>query len=285
MFLPQVANAKQPPARPQQDLEGDLSPNVRIVARLSSADIIDVAEDRIMAVLVRESYDRAVAELIAHRIANVNVEKLGTYQEAGIKFYGNPFFDSNNDADERERYFKTALQINADIRDLFSPYACPSDTLRSVLDEIWPSGANLLTLDGRKMCSAICRIFDHGGEALPHQDNLSWDAPSSPDAQQFKRVLTALTYLKMSGQGGEVELWNELLGIGDYNDRRLKNTYGLRRDAIGMPELVLKPSPGDMLIFNASKIHAVRAVQSGYRATISSFIGFVGRRQSLKVWQ
>lgn len=277
---------RQPSGPFTENSEADLLNRVRYVDRLSSNDIVDIASGQILAVRINGWFEPKVGELVVRRAIEGDIDRINRYQEAGIKFYGfPPFFDSNGNPVQRERYFETAGQHSDVLRDLFQPYACPTDVLRSTLDEIWPGGANLMTLRGRKMSPAVLRVFEDGGDALPHQDDISLDAPDEPEAKMFECTLTALTYLKVAEVGGQVELWNERYGCGEYDDRRLRNTYGLDREFIPEPELVITPRAGEMIIFNASKVHAVRPVSSGVRATISSFIGFSGLLNQLKTWQ
>ncbi|MCU0239324.1 MAG: 2OG-Fe(II) oxygenase [Pyrinomonadaceae bacterium] len=278
-------NIKQFPSKYQENVEGDLLTTLGIADRLNAQDILDIAEGRRLAVRIPQFCKPQIAKLGAKRIINDSAEKLGTYQNASIDYLGQPFYDTNASQKDREIYYQTATNNPRGFREIFSPYQCPSDTLRVELDEFWTCGARVLEIGGRKMSSATCRVFRPGGLALPHQDVLEWDAPFEPNAKQFSNQLTALVYLEMPEVGGEVELWDKRYSESDYNKYRLGETYGLDKSLIPEPDFVIKPSVGDLLIWNASKVHAVRETVGGIRITISSFIGYSGRYQPLYLWQ
>jgi 2OG-Fe(II) oxygenase superfamily len=280
-----VFNNKQFPSKYQENTEGDLLTKLRIADRPSAQDILDIAEGRIMAVLISNYCERIIAELAASRIIKDSAKKLRKYDEANIKYRNEPFFDSNNNPQKREKYFQTAFEKAGDFREIFHPYSSPVDKLRLELDEVWDYGANVLRLGGRLMSPAVIRVFRNGGDALPHQDDLGEDAPFELDAQKFNCQLTALTYIKMPKIGGEVKLWDRRFSQAEYNQRRFENSYGLDIKLLPEPDLIIKPSQGDLLIFNASKVHAVNPTLEGERITISSFIGFGGRFMSLGTFQ
>jgi hypothetical protein len=51
------------------------------------------------------------------------------------------------------------------------------------------------------------------------------------------------------------------------------------------PDLVIRPEPGDFVIFNAAKIHRVRPVLGdGARVTVSAFAGFFSLNEPLELF-
>ena len=45
-----------------------------------------------------------------------------------------------------------------------------------------------------------------------------------------------------------------------------------------------QPETGELILFAANRVHAVRAIRSGTRVTVSCFIGFRGRFDQLFLW-
>ncbi len=62
---------------------------------------------------------------------------------------GMAYAEIQNETD-RERYHNLALHNMQMIRACFSSLVSPSDLLRLTLDDIWPTGASLLNVAGKK---------------------------------------------------------------------------------------------------------------------------------------
>jgi hypothetical protein len=163
-----------------------------------------------------------------------------------------------------------------------SPDLTPIDQFRLELDELWVPGAHVATLNGRKMFVGIVRHFGEGSEAEAHQDVFAWDAPTSPEA--LAGQLTAIVYLSLPVRGGQLAIWNLSLSHEEYERQRVPNSYGLRRETLPDPDVVLEPEQGELILFNAGLVHAVEKIEVGSRVTWSCFIGFRGANDSLVVW-
>jgi hypothetical protein len=95
----------------------------------------------------------------------------------------------------------------------------------------------------------------------------------------------ANVYLSVAEQGGELELWPYgLTDQAQYEDFQTPGDYGLDRCKIGPSVLRSKPEQGDLIIFDARKIHAVNRNDRGLRITASAFIGYRGQGNPLTVY-
>jgi predicted 2-oxoglutarate/Fe(II)-dependent dioxygenase YbiX len=70
----------------------------------------------------------------------------------------------------------------------------------------------------------------------------------------------------------------------EYKELQLGNTYGLDRAKLPPPDLILHPRTGDLIIFDATRVHAVTKQQVGTRITCSAFIGYRGKEVPLVVY-
>ncbi|MFL4496793.1 hypothetical protein ACJ6WD_36975 [Streptomyces sp. VTCC 41912] len=182
----------------------------------------------------------------------------------------------------RERYHSEARDNIQRMRDLFSPYASPSDTLRLLLEETWNPGASLLSVEGRKAFIGICRFQDQGVDLNPHTDPgtqssldgrtragrtaLGQHLHQHPAHRRRTRTMGHRTWRArlQQAQGGRV--------------------WGLKRDQWGPPKAVIKPAPGDLLLLNPRQIHAVRPSSDEPRITLGHFIGYHGTDRPLTLW-
>lgn len=112
---------------------------------------------------------------------------------------------------------------------------------------------------GRLTFVGLLRGFAEGAEARPHQDMTDWDLPEYEEAHSLLTQLSCLVYLACAERGGEVELWDR-----QFDDRKAyeaalsADDYGLKRSVIGDPAVTLRPTPGELIMFNAHRVHAVR---------------------------
>jgi len=74
------------------------------------------------------------------------------------------------------------------------------------------------------------------------------------------------------GDGGEIEFWDRVTDERSY-ERVKRPDYGLNRADLGAPLSSIKPLQGDLIAFDASRIHSVSEVRGGERVTAATFIG------------
>lgn len=217
-------------------------------------------------------YSPLLAEEISTRL--VRHPRFGHYETApGIGKVGPPYYDTVRDPEFEAKYWANALEWIRIVRAAFWPYLSPIDCARLELDEQWPQGARLLRdAINRPAFAGLARVFEDGGEALPHVDRLEWDAPigrfkASPAAQVAINV-----YMKIPAGGGELAIWRVKPDRRRYEELRIPGSYGLRRELLGRPDAVIEPQPGELILFDAQNVHAVYKSSGGPRVTISFFV-------------
>ncbi len=176
-----------------------------------------------------------------------------------------------------DTYFKAAPKTMTDIRKASSPYISPIDKLRVDLDEIWPNGANVAIINGKKAFVGIGRVMpadlSHLSEKQPHFDLV--DRKYFPN---LSRQYAANIYLNVPGNGGELEIWNvNPIMINEVNTFKPPEDW---RSELP-PSFKIKPAEGDLLIFNSCRPHAVTRFEGDVpRTSIQSFLGLT---QDLKI--
>jgi hypothetical protein len=185
----------------------------------------------------------------------------------------------------KEHYYSKARPMIADIRKSVEPYLSPIDKFRLELQEAWPAGANLGNIEGRPMFVGVARVFEDGAEALPHDDTIGRVIRTSPKAREFRGQLSCNVYLKVSPEGGELELWRERLSADAYRRFHSEDSsYGVRREALPPSAALLQPALGELILFDATRLHAVRKVRGTPRVAVSCFVGYRGNEHPLEFW-
>ncbi len=247
-------------------------------------DIEAIENDEPLVVIGSNFFNPILCERFSSRL--MNSENLESYAVAeDILKIGKAIFDAADNPSELQTYYESARPNLDQTRRFFSPYISPIDLLRVTLQEIWPSGSNLESLHGKTMYCGLTRVFKEGSAAFPHQDMSHWDVPDSLAAWSQKTQLAGNIYLKMPSSGGELELWDYGFDTkADYIANTVPGSYGLDRNKIGPPALKIKPEQGDLILFDARRIHAVSTIEKGCRITSSCFLGYRGVTQPLAIY-
>lgn len=256
---------------------------LEIEDQLRAESITKLLEDpSCLALKVSGFYSQQIAEKLANTIEQANT--LHGYSFAQDVLKSNLTFSETDSEELRNTYFQNAIRQIDNIRQLFYPFYSPIDYLRLKLQEVYPHGAELMTLDGQKMFCGLLRAFHSGVEAEPHQDVLYWDSDYDRNAM-LDNQLAANIYLKTPEEGGELELWNHKCDSQqEYENLRNPHSYGLDRTKLGSSELLILPEPGDLILFESNRVHAVLPSKGALRITMSSFIGYNRNNQPLKLW-
>ena len=185
-------------------------------------------------------------------------------------------------AGEEAGYFDEAARHRTHLRDLAAPYPYPADALRILLDEVWPTGATLLTSESRKFFVGVARYQQAGVDLEPHTDNVRRNLPD--DDLGIRRQLSVNVYLDVPDRGGELEIWDEYPSEADYRRLAGDRVWGVDRGRVGEPTLRLRPEVGEAIFIDPRRVHAVAPSGDRPRVTVGLFIGVRESDQALAVW-
>lgn len=189
-----------------------------------------------------------------------------------LQSLGTSMGEAEQSAAHEDEYFSTAPQTRESIRShLFRPYLSPIDLVRLLADEAWPTGATIARQGPRPMLSGIVRRWVEGGHANPHIDQRELPILA---ALTLQRRIAINVYLATppAGQGGDLEFWGRVGSEAEY-ERMKRSDYGVDRSDLGEPTLVVTPGQGDLIAFDAARLHGVRGVEGGERVTAACFLG------------
>ncbi|KQZ15151.1 MULTISPECIES: 2OG-Fe(II) oxygenase [unclassified Mesorhizobium] len=253
--------------------------SAKIAKELTPDSIRKLVAKEIDVIHVPGFYPRDISLKFAEKIAaNSKLEAYKT--QTALKRLGMGYVDVGQDAGNAIRYHDEAIQAVWDIRNLMYPYITPLDHLRLMLEEIWPAGSNIESIDEHKCFVGTCRVIDPGAKMLPHSDRLGRMLINGES--DLTGQLAVNIYLKMPQEGGEIELW--LREPTPDQDKEMVISDGLDRTVLGEPPLLIRPEQGDLVIFNSQLIHGVTPGKGSDRVTMSSFIGYRGDEAPLTYW-
>jgi hypothetical protein len=254
------------------------------VSALNAEILGDLFEGRYIALRVPGFYDaqccKNLSELLYQRIDGRGVT--GGIYESDV----DSFWNVMDDPARRERYLDAGLPVQHQLRKFSAPYPSPVDQLRLALDEAWPAGATLMSMNGRKMPFGITRLWRVGKEALPHQDLLWREVEPDLLGSPLRGQLGANVYLDTADEGGELETWDRHITDQEYESLQdaYPGSYGFPRGMLPAESLLFSPEVGDLVLVNTTMVHAVRMITKGRRITISGFVGSAGEGQPLRCW-
>jgi hypothetical protein len=99
-----------------------------------------------------------------------------------VRRIGMAFYETEGRPELIEAYFGSARRHTGEFRRACAPYVSPIDVLRCTLDDLWPLGAQLQTLNNRKMFIGLSRMVAPGTTFLAHHDIFAEDAPGHTEA-------------------------------------------------------------------------------------------------------
>lgn len=253
--------------------------------KLSAQAARAVLRGQAHALRVPSFFSTAACERMARIVDGSDM--MGAYLNAPeIKRTGRAFFERGRGANTEAvlDYETNAVRWMAQMRDAAAPMQLPIDRLRLTLDDMWPAGATVATIEGSRAFCGLMRIFEPGASAEPHQDVLAWDVSEGhPDGELFGQG-AANIYLTMPESGGELTIWPMTLDYETYQRHRRPGSYGLTIEALTCQPVTLKPQVGELIIFNSNLVHAVEPGQGGDRITASCFIGYRSDASPLILW-
>ena len=248
---------------------------------LKAGDLMKLASGEILAI--------RIPDFVSNNALSQSKDGLFNHKDKGFLGHAKEFTrlgiayaEIEND-EVRTAYHEAAIRNIQKVRNLFSPGISPIDRLRILLDDMWSEGANLLSIDGQKCFVGVCRYLTPGVDLEPHIDSLEWTLPSGI-GWKLKYQLSVNIYLQIPEMGGELEIWNIIPSNEEYQKLKGSRHYGINRVDINNPDVVIKPTLGELIFLNPRFIHAVRPVQKIERITLSAFIGIKSFQEPIVYW-
>jgi len=222
---------------------------------------------------------------LADRLArNILAQGYANYKNApSIGRIGMAFYEAEGRPDLLATYFAQAGKHIEDLRERCAPLQSPIDVLRCRLDELWPAGAMLESLYGRKMYVGLSRVLEPGVTFLAHHDIFAKDAPDSFRAHGLQAQFACNIYLSVPTEGGELFLWTREIPTDEFDAMR-GSSYGIDPHVLGQPQIIIQPNAGDLVIFNSRLMHAVTPGKEKPRLSLSCFVGYRGAAAPLTFW-
>lgn len=181
--------------------------------------------------------------------------------------------EANASAEKARQYVAEAAATTAFIREsLFAGVVSPVDRLLAELGEVWPGGAGVALSQGKPVIPHVIRRWTSGGQANPHIDQRNSAVLAD---YTFQKRLGVNVYLEVPPEdgGGELELWDEVVEDEAEYAARQRPDYGLSRADLDEPDWTVRPGAGDLLVFDAARVHGVRPLSKGRRVTLACFLG------------
>lgn len=253
---------------------------------LTREHLVQLCQGKRLAIVIPQFLSKTQCGRILHKLRHTDTH-MGKYDNApelDIYRMGMAFFETRFNHQLLDAYFQLANHYMDDLNTVFSPYNNPFQKLFRTLETTWAQGLVRQQLYQKNMMPGLIRLFRENQVFPPHQDMLNRDEPDLPREEHPQSQLAINLHLSSFQQGGELELW-------DYapDDATVKTLYTGHQDFIDRQKIpvvsrVIKPAAGDLILFQSSKLHAVRAGQTGTRASFACFAAYRGTHRPLTYW-
>lgn len=151
-------------------VEGDQE-RIAVREQLTLEDVKAVIDGRLLAIRIPRWYTSRQCHQLARRLLrHPGFSRYSIAPDVGVQRVGFSYFETVRDAERERGYFELAVPTIRELRAVCAPLLIPTDRLRLELDEIWPGGASLTSMHGRKMFVGVARMFEDGHSVPPHQD-------------------------------------------------------------------------------------------------------------------
>lgn len=244
---------------------------------IGAAEIEALLTDAVDMVRIRAFTNPDAAVRIARRLdrhpSHAVYRNTAELERVGESHFETHDASGATDPDALVAYLDAADRLMEEIRSLCAPEDSPFDALWQMLARTL--GIERAVLRGRFMFAGIVRIFPEGSELLPHNDDFVRDAPGLELAASLQGQLAVNVYLETPLRGGELELWRWRPTREQLARVRLQGSgYGADRSLLPAPDVTVSVSPGDLVVFDAARLHAVRRQAVGRRIGVSCFLGY-----------
>lgn len=181
------------------------------------------------------------------------------------------------------KYFDLAPVTERLMGDLLEPHGDPIAQLRADLGAVWPSGADVATMWGRRMLPGTVRAVSARTDIPPHQDDLLSEVPRKPS---FAPVVELVS-------NGELQVYDcapayptqfEDIYYGNPSGRKDFITTDMSKVLPTTDSVTIAPHTGDLILFKGRCIHRVREVRNGRRATSCVHIAYTADDEPLRCW-
>ncbi|MGP9819607.1 2OG-Fe(II)-dependent halogenase WelO5 family protein [Salinarimonas sp. NSM] len=258
-----------------------LTREIRVAEALTKRDLDDLIANEIQVLRIPDFIPKETCGTISTGLKSTGYVDYRNAPQVGR--IGMSYFETARDPEIVDFYFKNALANIDLLRRACSPYPCPMDTFRCLVDEIWNPGCTLQTLFGKKMFVGLSRSMKPGVPLKAHHDMFGRHAPDTPEADSLISQFGVNVYVDVPEIGGELAMWDVEISDEEFLEKR-GGDYAIPLDQLGPHDYAVKPENGDLILFNARKLHAVLAGTGTDRLTISAFLGYRGAEEPLTVW-